>query len=347
MASITTSGPNPQKDNTKSARFTVVCNIVAIVLGDLVNMSPWVANLLGLALGCVIGGEALYIAIDARDDLVGSPAAVAAPVVARRGPRLSERVSTQLVVQPVQPPRVEPSQIVQPDAAALPKVLDPNPAQQPHAPGSGIAGTGFFVAADGSLLTAAHVVVGCTRIRIASRWVQPTAAYTVAADAAQDVALLRANQATPPAILPIGRPAGPTGRLFVLGYPESGGPLAATEAWAVLENPQFQPGPADLTDPRRVIWAAAPAVGHGFSGGPMLDPRNGQVVGIVRGMVDSTRLHSVRAAIPATGMVIGPGSSPLNAILRQEKADDDVLPAFGDAALDNARRATVHVLCLY
>jgi hypothetical protein len=114
-----------------------------------------------------------------------------------------------------------------------------------------------------------------------------------------------------------------------------------------LENPQFQPGPAELTDPRRVIWAAAPAVGHGFSGGPMLDPRNGQVVGIVRGMVDSTRLHSARAAIPATGMVIGPGSAPLHAMLRREGTTGDGLPAFGDAALDSARRATVHVLCLY
>jgi len=191
------------------------------------------------------------------------------------------------------------------------------------------------------------VVADCARIRIASRWMQATSAETIAADAVQDIALLRAHEATPPAVLPIGRPAGFHGRLFVLGYPELGGPLVATETWAVLENLQFQPGPAELTDPRRVIWAAAPAIGHGFSGGPMLDPRNGQVVGIVRGMVDSTRLHSVREAIPASGLVIGPGSSPLHAMLRREDANADILPALGDAALDSARRATVHVLCLY
>jgi S1-C subfamily serine protease len=301
-------------------------------------MSPWVANVLCLAIACLVGGEALYVAIAARDDLLRPPAAVAAPAAARSGATLSEQVPARQVVVP--------PEIVQPDAAALPKVY-PAPTPQLHRPGSGIAGTGFFVAADGSLLTAAHVVAECARIRIASRWVQPTTAELIATDGVQDIALLRAHQAAPPAILPIGRPAGTGGRLFVLGYPETGGPLVATETWAALENLQFQPGPAELTDPRRVIWAAAPAVGHGFSGGPMLDPRNGQVVGIVRGMVDSTRLHSVRATIPASGMVIGPGSSPLHAMLRREGAAGDVLPALGDAALDNARRATVHVLCLY
>jgi S1-C subfamily serine protease len=343
--SIPTSRPNHRQDNIRSARFAAVCNNFAIVLGNLVNMSPWIANLLGLALGCVIGGEALYITVVARDDIVRPPAAVAAPIAAQPGSMIGEHIPTLPAVQAIEPPPIAPPQ-VQPDAAALPKVY-PDPTPQSHKPGSGIAGTGFFVAADGSLLTAAHVVADCARIRVASRWVRPTAAETIAADAMQDVALLRAPQATPPAILPIGRPAGPGGRLFVLGYPESGGPLVATETWAVLENPQFQPGPAELTDPRRVIWAAAPGVGHGFSGGPMLDPRNGQVVGIVRGMVDSTRLHSVRSAIPASGMVIGPGSSPLHAMLRQESDDGDVLPALGDAALDSARRATVHVLCLY
>ena len=158
---------------------------------------------------------------------------------------------------------------------------------------------------------------------------------------------MRAHNVTPPATLPVGRPAGPHGKLFVLGYPASGGPLIPTETWAVLENAQLQPAPAAFVDPGRRIWVAAPAVGHGFSGGPMLDPRNGAVVGIVRGMVDSTRLHADRAAIPASGMVIGPGSLPLTALLRQEGADGDALAMSGDDALDAARHATVHVLCTY
>jgi hypothetical protein len=71
------------------------------------------------------------------------------------------------------------------------------------------------------------------------------------------------------------------------------------------------------------------------------------VVGIVRGLVDSTRLHAERAAIPASGMVVGPGSTPLAALLQQEGTFADALGVAGDEALDTARRATVHVLCLY
>ncbi len=233
---------------------------------------------------------------------------------------------------------------------ALPNVIYPDPpadTQATHKPGTGVTGTGFFVGSDGSLITAAHVVSGCRQTRIASAFVKPAAAVLIAADARQDIALLRASHVTPPATLPVGRPAAPGGRLFVLGYPATGGPLVPTETWGDLENASFPPAPAQFTDPSRMIWVAAPVINHGFSGGPMLDPRNGEVVGIVRGMVDSARLHATRAAIPASGMVIGPGSGALVALLRQEGAEGDAVSVSGDGALDAARRATVHVLCLY
>jgi S1-C subfamily serine protease len=234
---------------------------------------------------------------------------------------------------------------------SLPNIVYPHPPQAggqgTHARGSGVAGTGFFVASDGSLLTAAHVVSGCRQTHIASRLVRPSVARLIASDDKQDIALLRAPSVTPPAILTVGHPAALRGRLFVLGYPDSGGPLIPTETWATLENDALQPAPAEYTDPRRVIWATAPAIDRGFSGGPMLDPRNGAVVGIVRGMVNSTRLHAERASIPASGMVIGPGSAPLTALLRREWTDEGALPISGEDALNAARRATVHVLCLH
>jgi len=210
-----------------------------------------------------------------------------------------------------------------------------------------VAGTGFFVASDGSLLTAAHVVTDCKATRIASKYVRPTNVRLIAVDAKRDVALLRADHMVPPATLPIGRPAAAAGRLFVLGYPANGGVLVPTETWGTLENLHLQPAPPDFVDPKHLIWASAPEVAHGFSGGPILDPRNGAVVGIIRGMVDSARLHAERAAIPARGMVIGPGSLALTALLGEQGADDDAIAVSGDDALDAARRATVHVLCLF
>lgn len=315
-------------------------------------MTPWAANLIGLGLGFTIGGATLAIVFSAPNEVAKQPV-VAAPSQSPPPPppRLAANPPELPVLQPGELPRVLPPPLPQPQPDALPNIIRPTPQASPgrdaHKPGEGMTGTGFFVSSDGSLLTAAHVASDCAQIRIASRWVKPAAAQMVATDHGHDIALLRAASVKPPGVLPVGYPAAPTGRLFVLGYPASGGPLVPTETWAVLTNTQLQPAPAHLIDPRRVIWAEAPAIGHGFSGGPMVDPRNGEVVGIVRGMVDSTRLHAVRASIPASGMVTGPGSIPLNALLQQESADGDATGVSGDDALDAARRATVHVLCRY
>ncbi len=304
-------------------------------------MHPWVANLLGLALGFTIGGGLIYT-VYVRNQPPGATSQ-AAPKAVKAAPEREPTAPLQ-ATQPVQLPRIAAPLPSRPEP--LPNVIYPDAPPEMHKPGSGVAGTGFFIARDGTLVTAAHVVSGCTKTRIASRFVKPMAVDTLAVDKGDDIALLRAN-VSPPAILPIDRPAAQGGRLFVLGYPANGGPLVPTETWAEIENANMQPAPPALTDPRRMIWAEAPVVAHGFSGGPMVDPRNGAVVGIVRGLVDSTRLHAERPAIPASGMVIGPGSSPLKAVLRQEGADSDAIAVSGDDALDAARHATVHVFCVF
>jgi len=230
----------------------------------------------------------------------------------------------------------------------LPNIIHPDaPPTDSGGNGGGIAGTGFFVASDGTLLTAAHVVNNCRQTKIASRWVKPAAVELLAADTKDDIALLRAAHVKPPGILSIGHATSPAARLFVLGYPKTAGPLIPEETWATLENDKLQPGPADLIDPRKVVWVAGPSIQHGYIGGPMLDPRNGEVVALVRGMVNTASLHAARAAIPPAGMVIGPGSSRLADFLREQGADDVASEeaVSGDDALNTARRATVHVLC--
>lgn len=314
-------------------------------------MRPWMANLIGLLLGLIIGGEAVYIWYSLQSPQPSAPEVVAAvQPEPRSGASAPPPRTPREPPPPVRLPRFEaplPSQSL-PEADALPRIIYPDaPPPGGHKPGSAVAGTGFFVTSDGSLLTAAHVVTDCKATRIASKFVRPTNVRLVALDEKRDIALLKADHMTPPATLPIGRPASPAGRLFVLGYPAGGGVLVPTETWGTLENIHLQPAPADYVDPRHMIWAAAPDVAHGFSGGPILDPRNGTVVGIIRGMVDSARLHAERAAIPARGMVIGPGSLALTALLGEQGADDDAIAVSGDDALDAARRATVHVLCLF
>ena len=303
-------------------------------------------NLIGLALGFAIGGAGLAALLPAltRSDQPAAQAASAPP------PQPTPRIAAvPRATQPIDLPRVAIAPR-QPDA--LPNVihpgqLTPQNGSAPRQPGSIYAGTGFFVAPDGSLLTAAHVVTDCRQVRIVSRLVRPAVARLVASDATHDIALLRAEHVRPPALLSVGRPAASSSRLFVLGYPAAGGPLVPSEAWGNLENGQLQPAP--LTDPRDVVWLDAPAIGPGYSGGPMLDPNNGQVVGIVRATVDSAALHAAQTTIPESGIVIGPGSRALARFLRREVADSDLslfATVSGADALNTARRATVHVLCL-
>jgi len=316
-------------------------------------MQPWMANLLGLVLGSVVGGAGLFVILSQNETRPQQPVAAISiqPAAPPSAPRPAARPPAVAKLRPQEsPPPLIATTPPLPAVNTLPNITHPErPSEddpQTHKPGTAIAGTGFFVASDGTIMTAAHVVSGCRQTRIASPRVKPANARLLATDTTHDIALLRAN-VTPPATLPVGRPAGREARLFVLGYPNGGDKLIATETWAVLENDKLPTGPAALTDSRRVIWVAAPEINHGFSGGPMLDPRNGAVVGIVRGMIDSKRLHSEQAAIPASGMVIGPGSAPLAALLDGEGTYADTVSVSGDDALEAARRATVHVVCLF
>jgi S1-C subfamily serine protease len=240
----------------------------------------------------------------------------------------------------------------------LPSIASPglpaHPAGAPQAAGvigpsqppdpAGTAGTGFFVADDGSVLTAAHVVADCGHTAIVSQFVQPTEVDVIATDVSQDIALLRAPQLRPPGVLPLGRPV--SRLLVVLGFPTSAGLAIPEETWVTLENDKLPGADGTLADPREMIWIDAAAVTHGFSGGPIFDPGNGAAVGIVRGTIDGERLRVIRG-MPTTGVAVGPGSNRLIFFLRQQSPRFETAQSSdtGAAALDDARRATVHVVC--
>jgi hypothetical protein len=128
---------------------------------------------------------------------------------------------------------------------------------------------------------------------------------------------------------------------FAIGWP-----AGLDETGADLRDDRLAPTPGALTDPRRTIRVDAKAIEHGFSSGPMLDPRKRGVVAVVHGMVDGKHLHAELAPTPASGMVVGTRSAPLAALLRDEGTNPDADPS-GDDALDMARRATVPVVCMH
>jgi S1-C subfamily serine protease len=135
-------------------------------------------------------------------------------------------------------------------------------------------------------------------------------------------------------------------QVFVLGYPTSAGPTIPAETWATLENDKFPASAGAVADPREIVWIEAAAVTHGYSGGPILDPGSGAVVGIVKGMIDTSRRRFV-PGMPVSGVAAGPGAGRLAAFVREAAPylDTDLPSDIGDAALDDARRATVHVIC--
>jgi S1-C subfamily serine protease len=313
-------------------------------------MRTWVADLSGLVIGFALGGAALVHFLPLIDGMrqtagigTASPqqihVATVVPLPSVMGPPgLAPAAPAPLPEQPA----------LMPEPATMPQISEPDeqdPSGPPPARGTGMAGTGFFVA-DGLVLTAAHVVPECRRAEIVSPFVRRSTVHVAARDTRHDIALLDVAGLHAPATLAIGRPTSSGGRVFVLGYPATAGPLVPEETWGVLENDKLPREPASLTDPRAQVWMEAGRVTHGYSGGPIFDPRSGKVVGIVRAMLDGRRLQSIRG-MPESGMTIGPGSALLDAFLENAAPGTDAFPAdqWGDDPLTVVRHATVHVFC--
>lgn len=321
-------------------------------------MRHWKADLLGLAIGFSLGGIGLFwlgpaLGFGGYLDPAAwrPPAAVAPPPTAAPPPAPQPMVSaaaeplspTPKLSRPALPAVVHPAG----GAAAghvvtLPTIIHPSET----APGTGMAGTGFFVSGDGTLVTAAHVVSGCQRMQVASQRVRLAPARLLAANPDDDIALLRVDGIRPPAILPLGLPVASTQQLFVLGYPARAGALVPEETWGTLANQHLPAFRQPTSDVRETVWLHAAAVTHGYSGGPMLDPRTGAVVGIVKGGIEPKYLHLMRD-MPSDGVTIGPGAAMLARFIRRAAPEVEAVTerVVGVDSLDAARRATVHVFC--
>jgi serine protease Do len=138
------------------------------------------------------------------------------------------------------------------------------------------SGTGFFVNADGWLVTNAHVVEGCDRIEVVGRG----DATDLKLDSANDLAALHSPGPAPKTISLRQAPVRLGENVAALGFPLSD--VLSSSIKFTTGNVNALLGPGDDT---RYLQISAP-VQPGNSGGPLVD-QSGAVVGVITGVLKS------------------------------------------------------------
>ncbi|MEJ0092759.1 MAG: AAA family ATPase [Methylocella sp.] len=146
--------------------------------------------------------------------------------------------------------------------------------EKPIGVGKGLSnGTGFFVTADGYVVTNAHVVEGCADPKVVCGLAEPLPAQVLARDASNDLALLKVDfESSHVATLRAGVRIGE--KIAAFGYPlldklSSGGNFTVGNVSAL----------AGIKNDSKHIQISAP-IQPGNSGGPVVD-QSGNVIGVV------------------------------------------------------------------
>jgi len=151
------------------------------------------------------------------------------------------------------------------------------------------SGTGFFITADGYLITNQHVVADARRVAVVSASGRRSA-RVVYADRANDLALLKAKGMFAP--LPLAPSGGVklAAAVFTVGFPNPG--LQGFQAKFARGDIAGLAGAGD--DPR--YFQISVPLQPGNSGGPLVDER-GNVIGVVTAKLDA------EAAVKTSGML--------------------------------------------
>jgi S1-C subfamily serine protease len=160
-------------------------------------------------------------------------------------------------------------------------VVTPKPVARGRIAGSG---TGFFITADGALVTNAHVVAGCRAVTVDAADGASAAARLIGLDAEADLALLRI-ETTPPAFADFAplRDVAVDEPVALVGFPLHGKvairPVLVTGE--VMSRPRSRPGTGHR-------YRLRIDVRRGNSGGPVLDG-HGRVIGVIAAQVHAPR----------------------------------------------------------
>jgi S1-C subfamily serine protease len=176
----------------------------------------------------------------------------------------------------------------------------------------GGSGTGVIIDDSGTILTSLHVVADAIDITVAFADGSQSEAGVQGKDATQDLATLRPKVVPDnllPATLGSSRNMSPGDEAFVIGNPF--GITASFSAGVVSGlNRSFKPPKAQNALKGLIQFDAA--VNPGNSGGPLVN-RNGEVVGIVTGLVNPTDQDvfiGIGFAVPIEAAASAAGSPP-------------------------------------
>ncbi|MFL5681146.1 MAG: S1C family serine protease [Chloroflexota bacterium] len=161
----------------------------------------------------------------------------------------------------------------------------PAPSGAPKGDGGGL-GSGVVIDDAGDILTALHVVANATDVEVTFADGTTSKAQVVTKEPDNDIAVVRA--VTPPKrLVPavIGGAARPGSEAYAVGSPFGLGGSISSGVISALDR-TFKPRGRDITLKGLIQFDAA--VNPGNSGGPLVD-RDGNVIGIVTGLVNPTQ----------------------------------------------------------
>lgn len=226
-----------------------------------------------------------------------------------------------------------------PATVSTPTVSSPAPSEpEPPEHAGSSSGTGFFVNADGYLVTNQHVIAGCTK----SLSVDGQPASVVVADEKRDLAVLfmPSGQGTRPHASFAGKPIDLNADVTVVGYPLQG----------ILQGLNVTRGSVSglygLLGDTDSLQITAP-VQPGNSGGPLLD-EFGNVVGVVQSKLDAIKAIEITGDLPQNVNFAIRGQTVLTFLSQNSIAYDVTVPSevlAPTALAARARGFTAFIVC--